>query len=264
MLPRPAIRSAVKAPDPIASTGISYDNFSSILDKLVRPEEDGDRPNSVERFKYVMDKLYGAIRLRQWKHMATDASHPSSFEIWNSSRTVRVTVTAERVEIAQGMATVGGTHKYRVVNGLDANNLFNSIQHAQGIIRTSLSAPEDETDEEYFEPGNFDASSALDSVFSDMGQSADMNKAAAQETVQVQQEYEKDDPKKCAPSMYENEILRHVKSLQGRILTIIDASLSDKQQREAVKTLANKEFRREMEKIGKHFLDPNSDQSEGE
>jgi len=41
-----------------------------------------------------------------------------------------------------------------------------------------------------------------------------------------------------------------LKSLQGRILGIVDASFSDKEQRAAVKTLINKEFRREMDKFG--------------
>jgi hypothetical protein len=40
-----------------------------------------------------------------------------------------------------------------------------------------------------------------------------------------------------------------LKSLQGRILNIVEASLSDKTQREAVKTLVNKEFRQEMNKV---------------
>jgi hypothetical protein len=39
-----------------------------------------------------------------------------------------------------------------------------------------------------------------------------------------------------------------LKSLQGRVLGIVDASFSDKEQRAAVKTLINKEFRREMDK----------------
>jgi hypothetical protein len=40
------------------------------------------------------------------------------------------------------------------------------------------------------------------------------------------------------------------KSLQGRILTIVDGSFADKTQRDAVKTLINKEFRREIGKVG--------------
>jgi hypothetical protein len=42
----------------------------------------------------------------------------------------------------------------------------------------------------------------------------------------------------------------NLKSLQGRILTIIDASFADKEQRNAVKTMINKEFRREISKVG--------------
>jgi hypothetical protein len=45
-------------------------------------------------------------------------------------------------------------------------------------------------------------------------------------------------------------VLSNLKSLQGRILTIIDASFSDKEQRSAVKTMINKEFRREITKVG--------------
>jgi hypothetical protein len=39
------------------------------------------------------------------------------------------------------------------------------------------------------------------------------------------------------------------KSLQGRVLTVIEAAISDKSQREAVKTLINKEFRSTMNKV---------------
>ena len=48
----------------------------------------------------------------------------------------------------------------------------------------------------------------------------------------------------------ESFVTGRFKSLQGRILTIIDGSFSDKTQREAVKTLVNKEFRREISKVG--------------
>lgn len=40
-----------------------------------------------------------------------------------------------------------------------------------------------------------------------------------------------------------------LKSLQGRILTIMDASIGDKEQRAAVKTLINKEFRRDIGQV---------------
>jgi hypothetical protein len=45
-------------------------------------------------------------------------------------------------------------------------------------------------------------------------------------------------------------LMSRLKSLQGRILTIVDASpIADKAQRDAVKTLLNKEFRREMNRV---------------
>jgi hypothetical protein len=57
----------------------------------------------------------------------------------------------------------------------------------------------------------------------------------------------------------ESYATKRVKSLQGRVLTIVDACFSDKTQRENVKTLINKEFRREIGKLGagelEQFLD---------
>ena len=47
---------------------------------------------------------------------------------------------------------------------------------------------------------------------------------------------------------YERKTVNALKSLQGRVLGIVDASFSDKEQRTAVKTLINKEFRREIDK----------------
>jgi hypothetical protein len=45
-------------------------------------------------------------------------------------------------------------------------------------------------------------------------------------------------------------LMGRLKSIQGRVLTIMDASpIADKAQREAVKTLINKEFRREMNRV---------------
>jgi hypothetical protein len=49
---------------------------------------------------------------------------------------------------------------------------------------------------------------------------------------------------------YERKAIAALKSLQGRVLGIVDASFSDKEQRAAVKTLINKEFRRELNKFG--------------
>lgn len=44
-------------------------------------------------------------------------------------------------------------------------------------------------------------------------------------------------------------VTSNLKSLQGRILTIMDAAIADKDQRAAVKTLINKEFRRDLSRL---------------
>src|SRR5208282_2932378 len=48
---------------------------------------------------------------------------------------------------------------------------------------------------------------------------------------------------------YGGKTIAALKSLQGRVLGIVEAAFADKTQREAVKTLINKEFRREMDKV---------------
>jgi hypothetical protein len=61
------------------------------------------------------------------------------------------------------------------------------------------------------------------------------------------------EPKKASKpesAISEAWLMARLKSLQGRVLTILDASpIADKAQRDAVKTLLNKEFRREMNKV---------------
>ena len=42
--------------------------------------------------------------------------------------------------------------------------------------------------------------------------------------------------------MIQNDLQKYTSDLQGRLLTIIDASLSDKTQREAIKSLIKKEL----------------------
>ena len=45
--------------------------------------------------------------------------------------------------------------------------------------------------------------------------------------------------------------LQFLKSVEGRVLTIMEAAIPDKEQRNAIKTLIKKEFRREMSKAGR-------------
>jgi hypothetical protein len=47
----------------------------------------------------------------------------------------------------------------------------------------------------------------------------------------------------------EKDTIQYLKSVQGRVLTVLEAAFSSTEQREAVKTLIRKEFRREMNKV---------------
>lgn len=54
-----------------------------------------------------------------------------------------------------------------------------------------------------------------------------------------------------APTMSENDVVFNVKSVAGRILTIIDAMFPVEQQNKALKTLIKKEFREQLNRIFK-------------
>jgi hypothetical protein len=271
-----------------ASTGITYDNFSQLLEKLIRPG-DGDRPRTAERYRYIMDTLYSSVRLREWQPSAS--LQEPSFEIWNKKGSIRVSVTQKAIEIATGMSMQekDGIRKHRVADGLDATALFNSIVHAQELIRTATgSSDADQPDDEFFKPlSEKERAAQLDAVLAEDGGDptlpedggfiaklekidADAKAQEAQYTIAVDAEGhvkpapEKAGIKRYAPSMNENAVQRHLKSLQGRVLTIVDATLADKQQREAVKTLVNKEFRRELDKVAAFFDSPDDCGNEGE
>jgi hypothetical protein len=49
----------------------------------------------------------------------------------------------------------------------------------------------------------------------------------------------------------EKGTLSYLKSVEGRVLTVLEAAISSDSQREAVKTLIKKEFRREMNKVNR-------------
>ena len=62
-------------------------------------------------------------------------------------------------------------------------------------------------------------------------------------------------PPRTMYGMGKDLIVARLKSLQGRILTIVDASFQDPEQRKAVKTLVSKEFRLEMTRVSDFFGD---------
>jgi hypothetical protein len=49
----------------------------------------------------------------------------------------------------------------------------------------------------------------------------------------------------------ERGTIQYLKSVEGRVLTVLEAAFSSPEQREAVKSLIKKEFRREMNKVNR-------------
>jgi hypothetical protein len=83
-----------------------------------------------------------------------------------------------------------------------------------------------------------------------------MNKSAAAEGTQLKKEFPadiedryKDKPVQDCPRMEVTRVIAHLKSLQGNILNIVEASFADVEQRKAVKTLINKAFRHKMNNL---------------
>ena len=255
-----------RPPEVKASTGITYENFSQILEKLVRPGDPIDKAKSRDRYRHLFDSVYSGIRLQQWQFTTVNVPAEPAYEIWNIKETIRVLVTQKTVEIMRGLM------RYSIADGMDAAALFNGVKHAQEAVQAALArtGAADVSDEEFFKPlSEEEQVQQMDAVLSDNydpHHSAAANQTAEQEASEVQtEEYPlKADPKQQARSMSEDRAQRHLKSLQGRVLTIMEAAISDKSQRDAVKTLVNKEFRREMEKVGRFFLFPEQDQSDEE
>lgn len=231
-------RTELNAPEVKATTGFTYEHFSNLLENFIRPNDPPGKIVKQERFNRIMNMLYSAVRLRQWQFTTVNAPAEPAFEIWNIKESIRVLVTTKTVEITRGL------RQYKVAEGLDASALFTGIKHAQELIKQSMLDQVDNIDDaEFFKPG-------------DEGQEVELDRVLAEDDDQkedpavpfVQAAIEKAEPKLCRPTMGQEHVTKRLKSLQGRVLTIVEASLSDKSQREAVKTLVNKEFRREIEK----------------
>jgi hypothetical protein len=268
-----------------ASPGITYDNFSQSLDNLMSKVGEVAGPSWP---KQMMDALYTTVRLSQWKP-SLSVSEPA-FELWNKEQSIRVMVTLKKVEVTTGLSMKEGRgiRRYRAADGLTASNLFASIKHAQELIRTVMNnADASLPDEEFFEPTSpAEAAEALDAVLNGEDDAQTAMIQAQTETISTapvwrQESYEsipskpgtekafvgvpeKADIKQCRPTMDREQLLKHLKSLQGRVLTIVDAALGDKAQREAVKTLVNKEFRREIDKTITFFELPGEGHSLGD
>jgi hypothetical protein len=80
----------------------------------------------------------------------------------------------------------------------------------------------------------------------------------------LEKEPEKDESKKEDRRMSCTLVTSRFKSLEGRVLTIVDASFTDKTQRDAVKTLVKKEFRLTLDGVYRYFVPGYSDDGDGD
>jgi len=261
----------------------------------------------------LVDTIHNSPRLTQWVKTA------EGYRIWSTDEALSVTVTPEKIY------TTKGSRVDEVQDGLPAQTLYNAIQTAQAIVKTS-GVPEE--DDEWFEDEGISDGAALDAALAEthseplVEDDAELIEDVCQETISptpdtsISMDTEPYDPErvysqevipesftaqsnrknaitdgvicsycgnlnqdaykgtcpKCpnksllgTTPLYQVEVanpqpgrdkaseawlMGRLKSLQGRILTIVDASpIADKAQRDAVKTLLNKEFRREMNRV---------------
>jgi hypothetical protein len=116
----------------------------------------------------------------------------------------------------------------------------------------------DSDDIEYDESEEIDAGMAFDDVAEDEPETevktAEATTDVAQETVEMKNEpiiIITDKAADAAKAAEERGTLSYLKSVEGRVLTIMEAAIPNDQQRDAIKTLIKKEFRREMTKANR-------------
>lgn len=61
------------------------------------------------------------------------------------------------------------------------------------------------------------------------------------------------DPNRQLPTMPPGQVDHHLKSVAGRILTLIDGAIPDERQNKALKTLIKKEFREEFDRVFRYL-----------
>jgi hypothetical protein len=232
----------------------------------------------------LIDDLHLSPRLPQWKPVNDKDIDAPIYRIWSQNDAVSVTVTPERIYMTKGIRefpiqeglpaaalhTAIQTAQEIVAPALtlpsekeedeyfadDPTATCADLDSALAEAPQQAMSEEDaELIEEVTTPEPEAALSALeaelkveDDVKKTFTEAA--NVAARKDTKLTQLEYA--DP---PVTLYVQPVKDHmnwyiadrIKSLQGRVLTIMDASpIADREQREAVKSLIKKEFRREL------------------
>lgn len=224
----------------------------------------------------LVNDLHRAPRLTQW--IETDDPVVTGYRIFADDDSVSVTVQENRIYMTKGIRV------FELQEGLPAATLFKAIETAQTLVAPAVTTPamSEEEQAEFFkgEGNGADIDAALaESEDSQVGfnphpkqteaqeedaelieevLNEDQTKVEGEPIITVSQAFIEDlTETKEKSKAFKREVGEmaalgrgmgsRLKSLQGRILTIVDASpIADKTQRDAVKSLINKEFRREL------------------
>jgi hypothetical protein len=225
-----------------------------------------------KKVQHLRECLHDSVRLPNWEHALANVFEGTpaeeAYQLFLGS-TYRALVTAKAAEIVKGI------RHFPVSSGLEAQALFNAISHARGAVSVLRETVDDPAlDEEFFRPPDGLPADQLDAVLADEEAGRAYSEAtgsfASQEIAIRNERNAADETSKCTncgnapfkgrdtkeelakatlPSFSPGDVIARMRSLQGRVLTIIEAIIADKTQREAAKTLVNKEFRRELGKV---------------
>src|SRR5271166_3790477 len=219
--------------------------------------------------------LFNTVRMSDWEFDHAEVAY--KFPL---NKKLALWLTTTSVEVRKGI------RKFPIGNGKDAERLYNNIKPAPASVAPAETSEESETvaallaDEDKEEvlskiasvettlkelQAEVDEDDPTESdIFADVlsasgAKNANDAKVYGDAGTSVVDAFtEEDNPLGCRLPVSRQgsgwtrfdhkDAVQHLKSLQGRVLGIVDASFSDKEQRAAVKTLINKEFRREIDK----------------
>lgn len=167
-----------------------------------------------DTIKQFVALLFSSVRLPEWKRLV-DLKDGFRIVTDYSTNQYEVIVTLGKVTFLKE-----NEFDYIVAEGVEARSLFEAIAHAKDVIQRTLSRPIEEA-----------------------------VKAAVAPTSTLGEAIVNLEAKKVKTEVGPNITHSHLKAIQGRVLTIVEATFANVEQREAVKSLIKKEFRREMDKV---------------
>lgn len=206
-----------------------------------------------KKIQQLRERLHDSVRLPDWEYTTVNAPAVPAYQIRLGA--CRALATSKMVEIIKGIR-----HFY-ITSGVEAQALFNAIHHARATVAALKNEADNPSgDEEFFSEQDPEGDAAAIDAILKAPESPGTGEAPEEDAKctncgcdPLRERNVKDEPaepaKAMLPSFPPNDVMARIRSLQGRVLTIVEAVIADKTQREAAKTLVNKEFRRELGKV---------------